>query len=109
MPIPSCGKEERFSWQVDFTENNHNHGPVLALSALPKHRTGAMTPEEHAKVKQMNLENLIPNEILTSLRCANPESNLIPRDIYNLLAKLRMEELAGKTPIEWLLEVNCSY
>jgi hypothetical protein len=29
---------------------------------------------------------------------------LIPRDIYNLLAGLRIEELDGKTPIEWLLE-----
>ena len=46
-----------------------------------------------------------PTQILNAIRQSNPESNLIPRDIYNLLASLRVEELDGQTPIEWLLEV----
>jgi hypothetical protein len=88
--------------------NNHNHGPVAALSVLPQYRTVAMTLEELSKVKQMNLENYSPSQILSSLRNANPQSNLIPRDIYNLLAGFRLDELAGKTLTELLFEV-CFY
>ena len=65
-----------------------------------------MTDDERLKVKQMNLENYSPSQILTSLRNANPNSQLILHDIYNLLASLSLEELARKTPIEWLLEVG---
>ena len=46
-----------------------------------------------------------PTQILDAIRQNNPESNLIPRDVYNLLASLRVEELNGQTPIEWLLQV----
>ena len=46
-----------------------------------------------------------PRQILDKLRQANQDSQLIPRDIYNLLAGLRVEELSGKTPVEWLLQV----
>ena len=53
----------------------------------------------------MNPENLSASQILISLRNVNPELNLIPRDIYNLLASFRLDELAGQTPTEWLLEV----
>jgi hypothetical protein len=95
-------------WKMGVLENNHNHGPVACASALPQHRTAAITPEERAKIKQMNSENQSAGQILLTLRCANPDSMLIPRDIYNLLAGLRTEELGGKTPIEWLLNV-CPY
>ena len=91
--------------ESEVIENNHNHGGVLALSALPRHCISAMTEDEKAKVRQMNIENYTLTEILISLCCANPDSMLIACDIYNLLAGLRAEGLAGKTLIEWLLEV----
>jgi hypothetical protein len=47
-----------------------------------------------------------PTQILQALRMANPNSYLVPRDIYNLLHNLRLEELAGDTPVEWLLKVR---
>jgi hypothetical protein len=46
-----------------------------------------------------------PTQILQALRIANPDSCLVARDIYNLLHNLRLEELAGDTPVEWLLKV----
>jgi hypothetical protein len=64
-----------------------------------------MTPEEHAIFRDMSALGHSPTQILDAIRKSNPESNLIPRDIYNLLASMRMEELDGKTPIEWLLQV----
>jgi hypothetical protein len=96
--------QSQSGWQVKVADNNHNHGPVAALSALPQHRVAAMTLDERLKVKQMHSENHSANQILTTLRLANPNSMLVPRDIYNLLAGLRIDELSGKTPIEWLLD-----
>jgi hypothetical protein len=98
-------QQENGQWKLEVLDNNHNHGPLAALAALPQYRTALLTPEERLKVKQMNSENLSASQILTSLRNANPELNLIPRDIYNLLASFRLDELAGQTPTEWLLEV----
>ena len=44
-------------------------------------------------------------QILQALRLANPRSVLVMRDIYNLLYSMRLDELAGRTPVEWLLQV----
>jgi hypothetical protein len=92
-------------WKLEVLENNHNHGPAAALSALPQHRVAAMTPEERAVLRDMSALGHSPTQILDAIRKSNLESNLIPRDIYNLLASMWMEELDGKTPIEWLLQV----
>jgi hypothetical protein len=64
-----------------------------------------MTAEEKSQIKQMNSENHGAKEILLAIRNMNPQTALIPRDIYNILASLRVEELDGQTPIEWLLKV----
>ena len=68
---------DQSGWQVTVLENKHNYGPIAALSALPQHRVATMTTEERLKVKQMNLENYNANQILTSLRVANPNSMLL--------------------------------
>jgi hypothetical protein len=60
-------KLEDGGYKLEVLEHNHNHGAVMALSALPQHRVGAMTLEERSKIKQMNSENHSANQILTSL------------------------------------------
>jgi hypothetical protein len=70
-------KLEDGGYKLEVLEHNHNHGAVMALSALPQHRIGAMTLEERSKIKQMNSENHSANQILTSLRNANPNSMLV--------------------------------
>jgi hypothetical protein len=84
---------------------NHNYDAVVALSALPHHRLGAITDDERRKVANMSQLGHSPTAILTALRHENPTSCLVPRDIYNLLYNLQVEELDGSTPIEWLLMV----
>jgi hypothetical protein len=102
-------KEQGNQWRLEILDNNHNYDAVAALSALPQYRIAAMTLEEKAKVKQMRSENHSASSILISLRNTNLDSMLVAQDIYNLLASLRVEEPARKTPIEWLLEVrSCS-
>jgi hypothetical protein len=55
----------------------------------------------------MNQLGYSPTAILNALRQANLDSLLLPRDIYNLLYSLRLDELKGSTLVEWLLMV-CS-
>jgi hypothetical protein len=95
--------EDQLGYLVKVLENNHNHGPVAAISALLQHRIAAMTPEEHSIARDINVLGHSPRQILNKLQQANPKSQLIPQDIYNLLASLRVEELSGKTLVEWLL------
>jgi hypothetical protein len=85
---------------------SHNHDAVVALSALPHHQLGAITAEECQKVANMNQVGHSPTAILTALRHENPASCLVPRDMYTFLYKLRAKELAGSTPVEWLLMVR---
>jgi hypothetical protein len=108
-----CSGDEP-GWKVEVQNNDHNHGPMAAASALPHHRIAALKPEERTMVRDMSALGHSPTQILNAIRKDNPKSNLIPRNIYNLLAGLRVEELAGKTPIEWLRQVSplstlCSY
>jgi FAR1 DNA-binding domain len=98
-------RKEAEGWKTKVLINEHNHGPVAALSALPQYRIAAMTPEERLHVKTMHTLGYSPGQILNTLRHGNPENVLIPKDIYNILATLRMEELGGQTPIQWLLKV----
>jgi hypothetical protein len=95
-------------WSSRTVHEEHNHDAVTALSALPQHRLGAITVEDRRKVAEMNQLGHSPTAILAALRLANPETLLVARDIYNLLYSLRIEELDGLTPIEWLLWV-CFY
>jgi hypothetical protein len=90
-------------WKVEVDNEKHNHLAISELSALPQHRIASMTLEERAKVKELASLNNTPTQILDSLRAGNPGTHLISKDIYNLLASLRLEELNGKTPVEWLL------
>jgi transcription factor AFT len=91
--------------KVEVVENNHNHEPVAALSALPQHRIASTTSSEKARVKEMQSLGYPPSQILCTIFSENKDSLLMPRDIYNLLAGFRIEELNRQTPIEWLLQV----
>jgi hypothetical protein len=87
---------------------NQSVGRVLVRlrpTALPHHRTSSLTVEEYARLKEMSILGHSPSAILSALRFANPELLLVQRDIYNLLHNLRLDELAGYTPVEWLLKV----
>jgi len=85
---------------------NYNYDAVVALSALLHYQLGALIDEERQKVANMNQLGYSPTAILTALRHVNPNSYLVPQDIYNLLYNLQVEELGGSTPIKWLLMVQ---
>jgi hypothetical protein len=75
---------------------------MAAASAILQHQVAALKSKERAVIRDMLALRHGLTQILNAIRKDNPESNLIPCDIYNLLASLRIKELSGKTPIEWL-------
>jgi hypothetical protein len=84
-------------WKLDVQNNNHNHGPIAALSALPQHRIAALQSQERAAVRDMSALGHSHTQILDALRKGNLESNLMPRGINIILASLRVGELNGKS------------
>jgi hypothetical protein len=96
-------------WTLEIVDPNHNYDAVVLVLALPHHQLGAITDAEHEKVAKMSQLGNSPTAILTALRHVNPNSCLVPCDIYNLLYKLRLDELASSTPVEWLLMVRRFY
>jgi hypothetical protein len=54
-------------WKLETVDNNHNHGLVTSLAALPQHRIAAMSSEELSKVKQMRSQGINPKQILNAL------------------------------------------
>jgi Transcription factor AFT len=91
------------NWTITFVNLEHNHEVASANSALPQHRLAALGDIEREKVSEMNKLEITPTQILQALQLANPTLVLVVHDIYNLLYCLQLDELSGKTPVEWLL------
>jgi hypothetical protein len=41
-------------WKIEVQNNDHNHGPMAAASALPQHRVAVLKPEERAVIRDMS-------------------------------------------------------
>lgn len=101
----SANRQDGMTWNVKVFNNNHNHEATTEPSALPQHRIAAMSERERLLVGSMHQNGHSPLQILNALQLSNPASHLIVRDVYNLLHRLRLDELAGLTPVKWLLKV----
>jgi hypothetical protein len=95
-------------WMLQVLESAHNHSPSVLPIAHPAHRTSAMSPEVRAEIGTLASAGFAPNQILTALRTSTyPEPvDLVAKDISNLIQEARLQELNGRTPIQWLLEVR---
>ncbi|KAJ5243941.1 hypothetical protein N7489_004037 [Penicillium chrysogenum] len=88
-------------WYLTIENPVHNHPPSPA-STHPIQR--ALDLDN----KRDNVENRLrqgytTKQIVTELREADPDTILVPRDIYNTRRKLSDEFLAGRTPLQALL------
>lgn len=97
---------EEGQWQLELVCGDHNHGPHLAPTADPANRLAAQPPEVLREIDKLRKGGNSPADILSTLRVDRPDISLVPRDIYNLNAKQRLDDLAGKTPIQWLMDVS---
>jgi hypothetical protein len=96
------------TWSLRVLNATHNHGPSVASTAYSVHRNAALNPTTCSTIITLSHAGLQPRQILTVLRDIDPEIGmlLIPKDISNFIQKARLEELDGRTPIQWLLEVR---
>jgi hypothetical protein len=93
-------------WNLEVPHAAHNHSPSSAIIAHPAHRSAALSEYTRALISNLSSSGLPPAQILTILRKADPDIALTPKDIANLTYRERLDELNGKTPIQWLLEVR---
>jgi hypothetical protein len=92
-------------WSLRVLESTHNHGPSAASTAHPAHRLPALVPLRYTTISTLSRAGISTSQILTTLRALDPDVPLISKDISNLIQKARLQELDGRTPIQWLLEV----
>lgn len=90
-------------WAVEVLKDAHNHEPSDHPSAHPSHRK--LTQDEENLLKSMADRAAKPRDILLAMKQLNPHSHIKARDIRNQKAKLREEELGGRTSTEALLEL----
>ncbi|XP_077248823.1 uncharacterized protein LOC143888331 isoform X2 [Tasmannia lanceolata] len=85
--MPDC------SWVLKVHNGEHNHEASEDISAHPYSRR--FSDEEILKVREMTNAGIRPRQILAALKNDNPYLLAIPRDVYNLKAKIRKECLLG--------------
>jgi hypothetical protein len=84
---------------LELVCRDHNHRPHLAPIANPANRLIAQPPEVLREIDKLRKGGNSPADILSTLRVDRPDISLVPRDIYNLNTKQRLDDLARKTLI----------
>jgi len=82
--------------------SDHNHRPSKRMSGHPSARR--LTEEEIEIVHNMSMSGSRPRAILASLVRANPNTLATSKDIYNAKLKFQRAYLAGRTPIQALVD-----
>jgi len=97
------GFKEEDKWTFKIPENceSHNH-EITDLIGHPQFCQ--LKESDITTIRALSSSNVAPREILTTLRLSNSNSIVRQRQIYNARAKIKRENLAGRTPIIALLE-----
>ena len=84
----ACYPTELGGWKVQISDCNHNHAGALSISALLQYRIKALSREQIVEIKGINKQGIPARTILSCLKQKDPDLVLIPKDVYNILAKL---------------------
>ena len=95
------------NWELSILEGTHNHESSAAPAAHPTYRTAALDPTVITLIKSLSATGLATAQVLTSIRLQFPGAILVQKDISNIVQRARIEQMGGRTSIQWLLEV-CS-
>ena len=90
------------TWLITYENTSHNHGPSPASTHHIQRTLELSRKSEniHSQLRQ----GLTTRQVLTGLRSDDPDSCLISRDVHNCRKKLHADFLAGRTPIQALLQ-----
>jgi hypothetical protein len=97
--------DEGNEWRLDVLKEEHNHEPHMAGTADAVNRLARQPQSIFDEIDRLNLAGVSTAKILASLKLANPDINLTPRDIYNRNVRSRQQSLNGKPPVQWLMDV----
>src|SRR6202012_1915475 len=113
------------AYEADLGVSSHNHGPSLDPKAHPVHRHRELLSSSIAQprsgpfstsainslhnpaidtINDLSQLGLAPRIITAAIRLRQPDITLTGRDIYNHRARLRHQHLAGRLPVEALLD-----
>jgi hypothetical protein len=94
-------RQDDDSWHLRVNQLAHNHPPSLNTAAHPSLRARDLRAHRVEVTRSINSRDSI-RSIISKLRAQG--ARYIPRDIYNLGQRIRIESLRGLTPIQWLKE-----
>ncbi|XP_077215582.1 protein FAR1-RELATED SEQUENCE 5-like [Tasmannia lanceolata] len=90
------------SWILNIKILEHNHEALEDILGHPSGRR--LSKEEVLRIKEMTIAGIQPCQILSSFKQSNPQLLSISRDVYNCIAMVRKEILAGRTAIQALVD-----
>lgn len=96
------GKNNEGMWELKVKNGEHNHPRSENMAGHPSARR--LDEDRFARIRQMSAAGIRPREMISTLRQGDPNLPVIPRTIYNARNQLRVENLAGRTTIQALLD-----
>lgn len=93
-PFQLIGKrmKKATTWELKIRNPIHNHPADQDMLTHPSARR--LTAEQRRHIKHLNVIGVKPRDIMSFLKLESPNALLLPRDIYNELAKLKREHEA---------------
>lgn len=102
-PFSAVGTSVQDVWFLRVREKDHNHDPSAAPTAHPSLRR--FDEGQMEEIRQLSRVGAQPRTIVAALRGEGTNiSSITARDVYNARVQIRAENLAGKTPIQTLIE-----
>ncbi|CAG8600124.1 15699_t:CDS:2 [Cetraspora pellucida] len=89
-------------WHLEVRNTIHNHGPSNDMSGHPI--VCRLTEEQKESVAIMTTSSSHPCEIISTFRQNDLSTLVISSNIYNMHAQLQQQNLAGRTPIQALVD-----
>ena len=93
-------------WTLSTLEGTHNHESSADAVAHAIYRTAALDPKVLVRIRTLSAAGVAPAPILTTITQEFPDATLVKKDVSNIIQKIRLEVLGGRTPIQWLLDVR---
>src|SRR5579859_6000183 len=98
-----CNSSTAGDWRVEIKNPYHNHEASMDPAGHPSLRI--RTQAINNQIKHLTTAGVPPKQILSSIRLAHPDVNIIAKDVYNQRLVLRQENLGRRTPIQTMMDV----
>ena len=97
-----CRSTAEGKWIAGESIYQHNHQPSQDMSGHLSVRR--LTEDSSQIISVLSTSGSAPKHIISALRITEPTQVVIRKDVYNARGKMRREVLAGRTPIQALLD-----